>query len=282
MKKWKWISLVLIGIIAIGLLSACNLPSISNGISVEDRVATSVQQTQNANSDGQADTEEVVPDAATATATQTLQSSDTATATITLTPTQEKPIVSVSVDTNCRSGPGKIYDWIGALLVGENAEVVGRSVDGQYWVIKNPDRAGNCWLWGNYAMVTGPTAGLAQYTPPPTPTPVFYWAGNWTTYTLDPANPPSVSYPISFSVDGNEFTGLIDLGGGSYVNLTGTISEDFLSVTGTWISLSADGTFKFYALGANQFQGNGFNGMEVFGWCGCRSGAGEPSPCEKY
>src|SRR5512139_2825351 len=29
------------------------------------------------------------------------------------------PLISVSVDTNCRFGPGKVYDFTGALLVGQ-------------------------------------------------------------------------------------------------------------------------------------------------------------------
>lgn len=275
-----WISLFFVGIIAIGLLAACNLPSFSSGISVEDIVATSIQQTQNAESSGQEETEAVVPGAATTTATQTLQPSDTATATITLTPTQEKPMVSVSVDTNCRTGPGKIYDWIGALLVGERAEVVGRSVDGQYWVIKNPDQAGTCWLWGNYATVTGQISGLAQYTPPPTPTPAFYWAGNWTTY-IGTEGGPYLPYLMSITVDDKEFTGLIDLGGGDYVNLTGTIADDYLSVSGTWVGPTSTGTFAYFAYGANQFQGN-YSSSGTLSWCGSRGGGAAPSPCEKY
>ena len=276
----KWANVVLIGIIVMGLLSACNLPSMGGDISVEDMVATSIQQTQDAKSVDGENSEEVVPDAATATMTQTVQPSDTLTATVTLTPTQEKPMVSVSVDTNCRNGPGKIYDWIGALLVGEHAEVVGRSVDGQYWVIKNPDQAGTCWLWGNYATVTGSTSELAQYTPPPTPTPAFYWAGNWSSY-LGTEGGPYIPYVISVTVDEKEFTGLIDLGGGDYVNLIGTIEDDYLSVSGTWIGPTTNGTFAFFAFGANQFQGN-YSEVITLAWCGSRGGGAAPSPCEKY
>lgn len=47
------------------------------------------------------------------------------TPTITLTPTPSVPTVTVSVDTNCRTGPGTQYDQIGELLIGQSAEVVG-------------------------------------------------------------------------------------------------------------------------------------------------------------
>ena len=53
-----------------------------------------------------------------------------ATPTITLTPTLGVPMVSVSVDTNCRFGPGDFYEYEGALLVGEQAEVAGKLADG--------------------------------------------------------------------------------------------------------------------------------------------------------
>ena len=99
---------------------------------------------------------------------------------VTPTPTQPrqqlvKPMVSVSVKTNCRKGPGLRYEYIGALLVGEQAEVVGVSWNGQYWVIKNPSQAGECWLWGGYANVIGDTSRLPRMITPPrsTPTPTL-------------------------------------------------------------------------------------------------------------
>ena len=89
-----------------------------------------------------------------------------------LTSTPVIPQISVSVATNCRVGPGKVYDRVGALLLGEVAEVVARDPIGNYWYIRNPDQSnGFCWLWGEYATVTGNISVLPVYTPPPTPTP---------------------------------------------------------------------------------------------------------------
>jgi hypothetical protein len=106
----------------------------------------------------------------TPTPTFTLTPSFTPTPTFTLTP--ETVRVSVSVETNCRTGPGTAYDSVGVLQVGKTAEVVGRASDGGSWIIRNPaNPAMNCWLWGQYATVTGNTSGLTVYTPPPTPTP---------------------------------------------------------------------------------------------------------------
>lgn len=82
------------------------------------------------------------------------------------------PQITVSVATNCRIGPGKIYDRVGALLIGEVAEVFGMDPTGNYWYIRNPDSDGYCWLWGEYATLAGNLSALPIYTPPPTPTPV--------------------------------------------------------------------------------------------------------------
>jgi hypothetical protein len=99
------------------------------------------------------------------------------TPTVTLTPspmftaTPIIPQVSVSVATNCRVGPGKVYDRVGALLVGQVAEVAGRDDTGNYWYIRNPNQSnGYCWLWGGYATLTGNFAALPMFTPTPTPT----------------------------------------------------------------------------------------------------------------
>lgn len=103
----------------------------------------------------------------------------TFTPTVTLTPmpiftsTSMVPLISVTVATNCRVGPGRIYDRVGALLPGAVAEIVGRNESGNYWYIRNPNQSnGFCWLWGEYATVTGNFAALPVYTPQPTPTPM--------------------------------------------------------------------------------------------------------------
>jgi len=118
------------------------------------------------------------PPTLTATFTETPTQSLTPTQTLTPTPlftsTPIVPQISVSVPTNCRIGPGKVYRMVGALLVGEIAQVYGRDPTGQYWYIRNLDSSNSyCWVWGEYATVNGNVALLPVYTPPPTPTPTF-------------------------------------------------------------------------------------------------------------
>ena len=106
----------------------------------------------------------------------------TSTPTITPTGTPSTPMVSVSVDTNCRTGPGIAYDYLTFLPVGEKAEVIGKytSTSPSYWIIK---RGGiTCWLWGEYATVEGNVANLPEMIPPPSPTPTF---------TATPTTPPA-------------------------------------------------------------------------------------------
>jgi hypothetical protein len=67
-----------------------------------------------------------------------------------------------------------VYDYRGALLVGKTAEVLARDPSGNYWFIRNPDSEGDfCWVWGEYATVSGYIAALPVHTPPHTPTPTF-------------------------------------------------------------------------------------------------------------
>jgi len=87
----------------------------------------------------------------------------------TRTPKPGAPTVSVSSPTNCRTGPSIDYDLLYTLNVGETVEVVGKYSDGNYWVIANPDGGGNCWLWGEYATITGNTDNLPEMIPPPAP-----------------------------------------------------------------------------------------------------------------
>lgn len=135
------------------------------------------------------------------TPTETLTPTQTLTATVTLTPTPLVPLISVSTPTNCRNGPGKVYDMEGALLVGEFAEVYGRDPTNNYWYIRNPHSGPDfCWVWGKYATLTGPFGLLPVFTPPPTPTPTF---------TPSPTVTPSPTLtPIPFPAFKVDYTGL--------------------------------------------------------------------------
>ncbi len=120
------------------------------------------------------------------------------------TPTPAVPMVSVTVETNCRSGPGTAYQALGILFVGDTAQVVGRNAESTYWIIKLPsNQAISCWLWGKYASVVGSTSGLPVSTPPPTPTPAatptpaVSFGVEFVSVTLCPAAWYSVTFKIT-------------------------------------------------------------------------------------
>lgn len=89
------------------------------------------------------------------------------------TATPSIPLISVTVDTNCRVGPGMVYDLLGGLFVGQTAEVHGKNSSNNYFYIRLPENSKIfCWVTGQYATVVGDTALLPVFTPPPTPTPI--------------------------------------------------------------------------------------------------------------
>ena len=185
-------------IFALILVSGCNIPvDDETPGDVEEMVETLFWQTQAA----QQQIETIVAQTMTAMPTFTEEPSPTMTetSTATLTPTEVPsptetptesptltatltptvpatvtltvPMVEVSVATNCRTGPGRIFDQVSVLGVGKRVEVVARNLNSTYWVINNPGGSGTCWLWGEYATVTGPTATLPVWDSPLTPTP---------------------------------------------------------------------------------------------------------------
>jgi hypothetical protein len=172
--------ILILGSIFILGISACNLPSQSPPDPLEEAAAAATATLLALTSNTPTVTGTPVP-------ANTLLPTNSPT--ITPTFTSSIPMVSVSQNTNCRTGPGVVYDLIGALLVGEQAVVVGKFTPGNYWIINNLDAAGTCWLWGQYATVTGNTAGLPEYTPPPTPTPTYTPTATFTP-TLSPPNAP--------------------------------------------------------------------------------------------
>ena len=149
-------------------LAACNLP-ISEGASSSDSAGATITALA---ATIQAQGNQAVTDTPTNPApTDTAQPTETAT--ITVTPSPSVPTVVVSQTTNCRTGPGTQYDLLGSMAPGQSATIIGKYTAGNYWIINNPNSPGSCWLWGQYATVSGNLSGLPEMTPPATPTPTM-------------------------------------------------------------------------------------------------------------
>jgi hypothetical protein len=163
-----------------------------------------------------------------AAATQTAQAAPSVTLSPTVAPTKTTsptpfptftvvvvaPRVYVIKPTNCRLGPGKVYKSVGALKTGQTVQVVGRSRDGKYWIIRNPGNLKQlCWISGVYANVTGVAGILPIMTAPPTPKP-----------TRTPKPPTRTPKPVATTAPPTVFTATYS----STVNCTG--SEWYMQV----------------------------------------------------
>jgi SH3-like domain-containing protein len=89
----------------------------------------------------------------------------------TITPTYSVPMLTLREQTNCRNGPGQSYDILFAYVKGVKREIVGYYPETNYWLVKAPEsKTGECWVWGEYADVTGSYWVVPSVTPPPTAT----------------------------------------------------------------------------------------------------------------
>jgi len=162
-NKKRNLLFTLIPILLLALLvSACNVPAGSP----TQPPATEPQSEEKEVADSPVPPSDTVPPPSlTATPSPTASPKPTLTST-------PAPFVIVSGNTNCRFGPGSVYDLLHTYLQGDRALLLGKSPDEEFWYIS--DQKGivpDCWLWGNYATPVGDTALIPVFTPPPTPTP---------------------------------------------------------------------------------------------------------------
>lgn len=109
----------------------------------------------------------------------------------TLTPTPEGVFITIrSAVQNVRTGPGLEYDVLGQLRQGEQARVIGGSVNFDWVVIEYRGQEG--WLATYLLDVFGERGTVPVFTPPPTPTP--------SPATATPTPPPSADIIIVAAV----------------------------------------------------------------------------------
>jgi hypothetical protein len=67
---------------------------------------------------------------------------------------------------NCRFGPATSYSVIGALIVGRQAEIIGRNEDSSWWYVRNPsDPSTSCWLSAEFVETVGDVQSLPVVQP---------------------------------------------------------------------------------------------------------------------
>ena len=181
-KRIFYAVLVIVILTAAGL--ACNVPiEVSSSVDpgdnqrATDLVETAIVKSLTARapekgSDGDAAGDDGSAESKPPTATFTPSATPSPTATFT--PTPEERSAYLSGNTNCRFGPGDVYDLIHIFLAGDMVDLIGKNEDETFWYIQGQeDETLNCWLWGKYATPDGDTTSLKILTPPPTPTPVL-------------------------------------------------------------------------------------------------------------
>ena len=174
MKRMKNIFIILL-LVAL-LLQACNLPSVAVGPQPQeagdDLMLTITAQALILEQAGQTATPTVAQNQAIVfiTATEDGAASATPEAVIpaaVLPPATGPVTVTVSIATNCRSGPGQSFASLYGMPVGQVAKVVAKNTTTGYWIIEIPGQNGQtCWLWGQYAITTGDTATLTNVVTP--------------------------------------------------------------------------------------------------------------------
>ena len=80
----------------------------------------------------------------------------------TVVPTSTIPIVSPKeVNVNCRLGPGIEWLAVSALIVGQTSQIIGKSSDGSWWDIADPQNSSQrCWVSSSVVNTSGNLAAI--------------------------------------------------------------------------------------------------------------------------
>lgn len=121
-------------------------------------------------------------------ATQTMQAKLLPTHTVTLTATKKPtlepsatltpapPKAEVVRESNCRIGPGGLYELVVKYPVGQLLDVVAKDLGGGYWFVQNPKKPEEqCYLLAQNIKISGDTEVLPKFTPLPSPTAAPYF-----------------------------------------------------------------------------------------------------------
>jgi len=171
---------VILSIFAILSLAACNTAATQQTVNTADLqtlVALSIAQTQLAGTvtaiaqNGSSST--IIP-------TATAMNLPEVSATPTLTPaaavsqTPKGVWLTINQNTNCRVGPASSFAVVNVMEKGRYLQALGRStINGYYYVINPALNNSFCWIWDQYATISGDVTGLPAYTPQSSPTPTL-------------------------------------------------------------------------------------------------------------
>ena len=78
--------------------------------------------------------------------------------------------LNVSQNSKCRRGPSQLYPEDSFVYTGDRVKIVGKNPNGGWWLIFNPKKSRNCWVWDGAGPVSGDTSQIPTVDPPPPPT----------------------------------------------------------------------------------------------------------------
>ena len=104
--------------------------------------------------------------------TETPTPSPTPTSAYTATP--DKVTLILSKDTYCRNGIFTKSPFVALMTTGQTYDVLAVDPNNEAYYVVEPNHTFTyCWLWGEFATVSGNAANLPVYTPQPLPTPTY-------------------------------------------------------------------------------------------------------------
>lgn len=155
--------------IAALILSACNMPA--TGTPAEEASPTVDVTATDDLSATQTMQAKLIP---THTPTLTATTKPTLEPSATFTPAPPK--AEVVRESNCRIGPGGLYELVVKYPVGQLLDVVAKDLGGGYWFVQNPEKPEEqCYLLAQNIKITGDTEVLPKFTPLPSPTAAPYF-----------------------------------------------------------------------------------------------------------
>jgi len=126
---------------------------------------------------------------------------------VSFTPTHSPAILTVSDNTNCRSGPGVNYQIVATLPAGTSVQIIARYSAENYWIVTTPDLSGNCWISGEFAAVSGSIENLPEMTPAPVKVSAAPARPSSLYYNYDCTNYPQVTVTLTWGDAANNEDG---------------------------------------------------------------------------
>ncbi len=170
------------------------------------------------------------------------------------TPTSASARVTVTKNTNCRTGPSTDYAILLTLPAGTEVEVLGRNSGSDFYYVQDPNDPGKgCWIWSQLATIlSGEIVLLPVFTPAALPKPAV----------VQPTAAPACNVTTAIYINNTT-------GGTLTLYLTGPAKYTFYVGTGSQTINVCDGSYSYtaYGCGGASRTGSMSSGETHDFWC---------------